>query len=68
MDYCISRRKDFIPTERLSGRKQSRTLIGCDRFTSKLYRKKIDPYSLISLSELCWAATESLSRNNWTID
>ncbi len=31
--------KDFIPTERLSGRKQSRTLIGCDRFTSKLYRK-----------------------------
>ncbi len=30
--------------------------------------KKIDSYSLISLSELCWTATESLSRNNWTID
>ncbi len=60
--------KILYQTERLSGRKQSRTLIGCDRFTSKLYRKKIDPYSLISLSELCWTATESLSRNNWTID
>ena len=32
------------------------------------YIGKIDPYSLISLSELCWTATESLSRNNWTID
>ena len=68
MDYCVSKRKHFIPTGRLRRRKQPWIIAGCDRFTIRLHRKKIDDLCLISLSKLRWVATESLYRYNWSVN